>query len=281
MSLSIDLSLCSVSKNYEKQVKYLSLSNKNKHSLTKPLLVDNINTALGVIMFNIDDRMICEGACEYRQKFKNKTASNFDPTLFVNKMLLNSLWHFLNYIPLDYFGYDEYEDVIYYEESVEDKILLNDWFEQFKNLIKQIGDLVEETKIRLKYGNVIKKKTLEENLYFTLSDIQINTIVAKDKYFIGDLKNELTDNIEFEDRNSNFEYSSALNNTEYLEKLNYLLEYIRISDFELVSCSNNNTSYDLIDFYEWWANFENLRNNISGLYNQIKIYNNTLEEFYG
>jgi hypothetical protein len=276
MQVSIDISLCKDSENVG-QPKYITLGDKNEHSLTKPLLVDNINTVLQVIMFNVDDRIIYNSAHEYRQKLRKYVVnpdSNFDPTLFVNKMLLNSLWHFLNSIPLDYFGYDEYDDIIYYEELIEDKILLNDWLEQFKNLIKQIGDLVQDTKIRLKHGNGMKKKSLEANLYFTLSDIQINTIVAKDKYFIGDLKNELTDNIQFEDRTSNFEYSNVLHNKEYLKKLNDLLQNIRICDFELVSCNDNNTPYDLIDFYEWWANFENVRNKIS------KMYMNTLKEYY-
>jgi hypothetical protein len=264
MELSIDISLCSRHDNdndndndNEEKVQNLYLVDKNTYSLTKSSFIYNIDSALQVIMF-IDDSCIYNFAHEFRQKIKkflDNLDYNFVPTLLENKILLIDLWGFLINIPLHYF-----------EKYIEDKFLLNDWLEQFKNLIKQIGDSFEKRKILLKHRNVINEKLFEENLYFTLSDIQVNTNIAKYKYFIGDLKNELTDNIQFEVRTSNFEYSNALDKKEYLKKVNMLLQDIRTDDFNLVIYSNNYPSYAFIDFYEWWCNFENVRNKIDEMY---------------
>lgn len=76
-----------------------------------------------------------------------------------------------------------------------------------------------------------KQKSLEDNVYFTLRDIFTNAEclnVAAGANFINE---ELTNNISYEERDDDFEYTDYLMNKTKLTKLVTWIERVTINDF--------------------------------------------------
>ena len=107
----------------------------------------------------------------------------------------------------------------------------------------------------------LKKKSLEDNVYFTLSDIFCNTRELSTIIKVNEFSDELTGNVCFEDRTDKFEYTNVLYQKDYVKKLqNWLnifsegdLEFEKVDDKEI-----NMSKYIKLD--DWWVQFEELKN---------------------
>ena len=115
--------------------------------------------------------------------------------------------------------------------------------------------------IRLMDNGDLKKKSLEDNVYFTLSDVFCNTRELSTIIKVNEFNDELTGNVCFEDRTDKFEYTNVLYQKDYVKKLqNWLnifsennLEFEKVDDKEI-----NIKEYIKLD--DWWVQFEELKN---------------------
>ena len=124
--------------------------------------------------------------------------------------------------------------------------------------------------ISLANENHFKKKSFEDNVYFTLRDIAMN--IAGLDYFmeakIFELK--LANEIYYDERTKDFKYSNVLNDKNYIFRLIYWLSHISKSDFEFEPLNENANKEEkewyyeqdnlLFPFDDWWSQFENLKN---------------------
>lgn len=109
--------------------------------------------------------------------------------------------------------------------------------------------------------NHLKKKSLEDNIYFTLRDIFWNGYTSDIIYEANDLNYELTGGIHFEGRTHDFTYVNVLSNKSYVSRLAKWLNKINKYYFDIVESENvYNEKY--MKFEDWWSQFEELRKKI-------------------
>lgn len=121
------------------------------------------------------------------------------------------------------------------------------------------GIILEGTKyIYLCNTNEFKKRSLEDNVYFTLRDIFCNANSFETINTANKFNSELTNNIFFEDRTSNFEYTKLLDNKEYLTKLIRFLKPFSVYWFEFCKQDEQLDMNKYIKFEDWWVQFEEL-----------------------
>ena len=81
------------------------------------------------------------------------------------------------------------------------------------------GRIINNVKyLRLCNDNILKSKSFEDNVYFTLRDIFINGDI-EDALRANDFNALLTNHIYFEDRTDNFKYTNHLHNSKYTNAL--------------------------------------------------------------
>lgn len=127
-----------------------------------------------------------------------------------------------------------------------------------------------------------KKKSLEDNVYFTLKEIFMNCdsyeTCMRANYYNG----QLTGDVYYEDRTSEFTYTKVLQEKEYLESLcktlNAMTHGYFVPRFILDPSDVQDVDEDIVDgdddgedtgeyapkefdvpFEEWWASFDKLR----------------------
>jgi len=125
------------------------------------------------------------------------------------------------------------------------------------------GRIIDGVKyIHLMNDNDFKKKSLYDNVYFTLRDIFANSesadTVMKANYFNG----RLTNNIYFEDRTERFQYSNELHQKYFVEHLQRWLTHFSIYYFEFIEPEEGEEidMKEYMKFDDWWLQFEELRN---------------------
>ncbi len=116
--------------------------------------------------------------------------------------------------------------------------------------------------------NDFKKKSLYDNVYFTLRDIFANadsfdTIMESNCY-----NSILTGNVSFEDRTDKFQYANVLDKKDYTGKLLNWLKNFNVNWFNFYEPEEyeetDMTKYMKLD--EWWVQFEDLRHLIKDQY---------------
>lgn len=131
------------------------------------------------------------------------------------------------------------------------------------------GLLIQGIKyIHLCNDNNFKKKSLYDNVYFTLRDIFVNAD-SHDTCMEANLYNiQLTGGISFEDRTEGFQYQNMLHQKDYVQRLQSWLEYFNIYYFEFVEPEEDEQidMKEYIKFDDWWVQFEELRKLIDEQY---------------
>ena len=95
------------------------------------------------------------------------------------------------------------------------------------------GRIIDGVKyIHLMNDNDFKKKSLYDNVYFTLRDIFCNAESADTIMTANDFNGRLTNNICFEDRTEKFQYSNELHQKYFVERLQRWLKKFNIHYFE-------------------------------------------------
>ena len=82
--------------------------------------------------------------------------------------------------------------------------------------------------------NDFKKKSLEDNIYFTLRDIFWNCNSADTCFEANSFNNRLTGGIYFEERTDKFKYTNVLYEKDYVERLQRWLKYFSNYYFEFL-----------------------------------------------
>lgn len=135
--------------------------------------------------------------------------------------------------------------------------------------------------IRLCNDNNLKKKSLYDNVYFTLRDIFVNSKSYNDIIEANNYNDELTGGVCFEDSTENFRYKNVLYQKYYVERLRRWLKTFKTIDwFEFTEpegddfiFTNEIDTKKYISFYDWWFQFQELRNLIDIQYEKL-VYNN-------
>ena len=135
------------------------------------------------------------------------------------------------------------------------------------------GRLINGVKhIYINDDNDLKKKSLYDNVYFTLRDIFWNCdsqdTCIQANYFNGCL----TNNICFEERTEKFQYSNELHQTDYVERLQRWLKRFNPNYFEFLELEEGEEIEDeaYMKFDDWWVQFINLRQLIDQQYEKLK-----------
>lgn len=122
-----------------------------------------------------------------------------------------------------------------------------------------MGFIVNNVKyIYLCNDNDLKKKSLCDNLYFTLRDVFINC----DSYDIlaqaNKINGHLTNNTYLEERPDEFIYSNILEQIDYVKRIiNWLKSIKNDKWFEFTNTTINN-EYKYMRFDDWWDQYKEL-----------------------
>lgn len=137
------------------------------------------------------------------------------------------------------------------------------------------GRIIDGVKyIHLMNDNDFKKKSLYDNVYFTLRDIFANAesadTIMEANYFNG----RLTGGIFFEERTERFEYSHELHQKYFVERLQSWLKHFNIHYFEFEE-PEEDEEIDMKEYMkwdDWWDQFINLRQLIDEQYEKCCIW---------
>ena len=118
--------------------------------------------------------------------------------------------------------------------------------------------------IELHNDNEFKKKSLEDNVYFTLRDIFSNAESTDIIIEVNNFNYELSNGVCFEERTDNFQYSNVLNDKKKLKMLIELLDSINEKSFEFIELDddekNNININEYLELDVWMRQFEELKN---------------------
>jgi hypothetical protein len=107
-------------------------------------------------------------------------------------------------------------------------------------------------------NNEFKKKSLEDNIYFTLEDIHQNTSNPDICVESTEFANALTGHIQFEERTDAFQYTNILQNKEYVSNLIHWLNYIKEHSFDFVELQEDYKT-NFIKYDDWAIQLEELK----------------------
>lgn len=102
-----------------------------------------------------------------------------------------------------------------------------------------------------------KKKSLEDNVYFTLIDIFWNSDSADVCMTSNKYNSELTGNISYEDRSESFQYTNMLQQPNEVEQILRWLDRFTPAYFEFTELEDE-TEEEYIAFDDWWRHFKEL-----------------------
>lgn len=135
--------------------------------------------------------------------------------------------------------------------------------------------------LELHNSRELKKISLEDNVYFTLRDIFLNYEYIDDIFRANDFNSKLTNEICYEDRTENFEYTNLLKDENFLSLLIRWMKKIRISNFKFETpeqymkiCDTSSKKY--LDELDWYYNVD--MNNYIKLDDWINEFNELIKE---
>lgn len=122
--------------------------------------------------------------------------------------------------------------------------------------------------IHLFNDNEFKKKSLYDNVYFTLRDIVANAESPDTIMTANDFNHCLTGGICFEDRTERFQYSNELHQKYFVEKLKSWLKKFKPNYLGFVEPYEDEQidMKEYMKFDDWWVQFINLRKLIDEQY---------------
>ena len=133
------------------------------------------------------------------------------------------------------------------------------------------GRIIDGVKyIHLFNNNDFKKKSLYDNVYFTLRDIFANADSLDTCLEANSFNLRLTDGICFEDRTNKFQYKELLHEKSFVYQLQRWLEYFGIDYFEFIDPEEDEEidMKEYMKFDDWWIQFEELRKLINEQYDK-------------
>ena len=133
------------------------------------------------------------------------------------------------------------------------------------------GRLINKIKyIYINDDNDFKKKSFEDNVYFTLRDIFWNANSPDTCFQANVFNSSLSGRIYFEERTDKFKYTNVLYEKDYVERLHRWLKrfthYYFEFEFEEPDEDEEIDIDEYMKFDDWWVQFEELRNLIDEQY---------------
>jgi hypothetical protein len=132
--------------------------------------------------------------------------------------------------------------------------------------------------IMLCNDNKLKELSLEDNVYFTLRDIFMNSNNVNATLFANVVNGELTNDISYEERTPEFKYSNMLNNKNVVHQILDLLENLNSFDFYNKEPNKYQMiddeyvakhSHELFEFDSWFAQLQTLIKMLREHYNSL------------
>ena len=123
-----------------------------------------------------------------------------------------------------------------------------------------------------------KKKSLNDQFYFTLRDIFWNTDSFDVMMIINNFNHMLTDGISFDSRTNTFQYTNILYQKTELKKILRFLnrikqtgwfEFIESKDKDEYEDKEESIDEEYILFDDWWKQFEELRKLLKEQYKKM------------
>jgi hypothetical protein len=137
------------------------------------------------------------------------------------------------------------------------------------------GRIINGTRyIHIVNNNELKKKSLNDYVYFNLRDIFENAYDYDTIIYANRFCEKLTGELYFEDdKKSTYNYTNALNEKDYLKKLICWLVDIDINSFEFIILGENEkiNMKEYIEWDIWWFQFEELKFLLKQQYNKYGI----------
>jgi hypothetical protein len=135
------------------------------------------------------------------------------------------------------------------------------------------GLLIDEIKyIGIMVNNELKKKSLNDNVYFNLRDIFWNSMSADIVFKANNFNDKLSGGILYEYRSDNFNYTNVLyQDKNYVNKLLKWLKKIEIHHFDFLEpdVDEEIDMKNYMKFDDWWVQFNNLTNLIEMQYHKL------------
>ncbi len=125
------------------------------------------------------------------------------------------------------------------------------------------GKIINGTKyIYLCDDNEFKKKSLEDNIYFTLRDIFMNAEDAHETIEANEFNYILSNGIKLEERTDAFQYVNVLQNKEYISNLINFMKRMGEHSFEFTELQEDDDEpmSEYIRYDDWWVQFDELKN---------------------
>lgn len=135
-----------------------------------------------------------------------------------------------------------------------------------------MGKIINEIKhMYMNDDNNLKKKSLEDNVYFTLRDIFWNSNSVDVSMIANEYSSKLTRIIIYEERIDSFQYTNILYRKKEIEKLLKWLHRITPVWFEILELEDGEKiiKKDYMAFDDWWKQFEELRELLREHYEKI------------
>jgi hypothetical protein len=120
-------------------------------------------------------------------------------------------------------------------------------------------------------NNELKKKSLNDNVYFNLRDIFWNSMSADIVFQANNFNDKLSGGVLHEYRTDNFKYTNVLyEDNNYVYKLFKWLKKIDVHHFDFVEpdCDEEIDMKNYMKFDDWWVQFSNLTNLIEMQYHK-------------
>jgi hypothetical protein len=125
-----------------------------------------------------------------------------------------------------------------------------------------------------------KKKSLNDQFYFTLRDIFWNTDSFDVMMIINNFNSMLTDGTSFDSRTNTFQYTNILYQKTELKKILRFInrieqtgwfQFIELKDKDEYEDEEESINEEYILFDDWWKQFEELRNLLKEQYEKINV----------
>jgi hypothetical protein len=228
--------------------KYISITPPHLSSLVSDeiSLIDSINNALQVISVN----SIHYHTARSLQQKMSPILCDWDLNYAENKKVIIELWHFFYSIEKKHIDFCDKRNCPpqcdCHSISIDNRLLFDHWWYDFKTLVKTINDMVDNNIILCVKPRVVG--TMDDRIYFVLTDIYLNMADNKYEALFTDIFYRL-----IMERETGF-----TNNPKTFAKILELLEMICVKDFKFVGSGATRDAYEecvVVDFYEWWSNF--------------------------
>jgi hypothetical protein len=120
--------------------------------------------------------------------------------------------------------------------------------------------------MRVAYNNELKNKSLEDNIYFTLNDINRNADTESDGYAARGFSERLAGDVCYEERTASFKYSDALKDKDYVTDLLKWFNRFTVRWFRFIEINEYDYNTNgilklsgLMKWDDWWDQFNGLK----------------------